>query len=341
MSFLSRTLAVCLIPALLSGCFKTQLGGTVAGASVTVTDLRTGEVIEAELRSRSLEDYLADNSRSSWNDLDDLNKMINLGNFEVEPSLYSAKRWYVVTATGGGDMDTASDGRVDKAFTAVNGEWRALMTGRQLKDGGFKVTTITEALYQVVKDELDVLGDKQLRARLNQQTRLVLPDLNDDGATNYEDALGWSVLVSKNTVLAEFSNITALAQAIRGGDNQANIQALAQAIFAEPLPNPLTFYTDKISTQIVQARCVNCHTSGGVASNSGSRLLVVTNSNSDYLTINNQAFQRLAGQLRSDQDLSDYVTGKASNQISHGGGRQLSVGSQQLLDLETYLNLIE
>ena len=341
MSFLSRVLAVSLIPALLSGCFKTQLGGTVAGAGITITDLRTGAIIEADLRSRSLEDYLEDNSRSSWNDLNDLSKMINLGNFNVEPSLYTGKRWYLVTAAGGADMDIASDGRVDKDFTAINGEWRALMTGRQLKDGGFKVTTITEALYQVVKDELDVLDDKQLRARLNQQTRLVLPDINDDGATNYEDALGWSVLVSKNAVLAEFADITALTQAIRAGDSQANIQALAKAIFAEPLPNPLAFYTENISTQIVQARCVNCHTSGGVAPNSGARLIVVTNSNSDYLAINNQAFQTFAEQLRSDQDLSDYVTGKASNQISHGGGRQLTPGSQQLLDLETYLNLIE
>lgn len=341
MSFLSRSLAVCLIPALLSGCFKTQLGGTVADASITVTDLRTGEVIEAGLRSRSLEDYLKDNSQSSWNDLNDLNKMINLGNFDVEPSLYTASRWYLVTATGGADMDTESDGRVDTAFTAVNGEWRALMTGRQLKDGGFKVTTITEALYQNVKDELDVLDDKQLRARLNQQTRLVLPDINDDGATNYEDALGWSVLVSQNAVLRDFTDITALAQAIRAGDSQANIQALSKAIFAEPLPSPLAFYTENISSQIVQARCVNCHTSGGIAVRSGARLVVVTNSNSDYLALNNQAFQKLAGQLRSDQDLSDYVTGKASNQISHGGGRQLTAGSQQLLDLETYLNLIE
>ncbi|MEH6586954.1 MAG: hypothetical protein V7720_10355 [Halioglobus sp.] len=329
------------ISMLLAACFQTELGGTVAGATVTIRDLRSGDVVEKGLNSLSLADFIAEKSRQAFDQQSDIGKMINLGNFEVERSLYDGATWYLVTASGGADMDIASDGAVEEPFTEVSGKWHALMTGRQLREGGFMVSSLTEALYQSVRGELDSLDDAQLGSRLNQQSRLILPDINDDGVINYTDALGWSVIVSRDAYLRDFDQVIALAQAVREGASQASIQTLALDIFAEPVPDAFEFYQANISGPIVQARCVNCHTSGGVAPNSGARLVIVTNSNSNFLAINHQAFQDFRDQLNASQDLSDYVTGKASDQINHGGGRQITPGSEQFRNLETYLNLIE
>lgn len=341
MSHLLKATAIALMSLLLAGCFQTELGGAVAGSNITIRELRSGDVIEKGLNSLSLADYVAEKSRRAFDKQSDIGKMINLGNFDVERSLYDGATWYLVTASGGADMDIESDGVVSEPFTEVSGKWHALMTGRQLREGGFMVSTLTEALYQSVRSELDNLDDAQLSSLLNQQSRLILPDINDDGAVNYTDALGWSVIVSRDAYLRDFGQVTALAQAIREGANQASLQSLAQNIFAEPVPDAFEFYQANISGPIVQARCVNCHTSGGVAPNNGARLVLVTNSNSNFLAINHQAFQDFRNKLNASQDLSDYVTGKASDQINHGGGRQLAPGSEQIGNLETYLNLIE
>lgn len=339
-SMFLKVLATCLVSLCLAGCFQTELGGAVAGADVTISDLRTGEVIE-QRSALSFEGFLEAKSRRAWNQLDDLGKMINLGNFDVEPGLYTRNRWYLVTASGGSDMDAASDGTVDDPFAEVSGSWHALMTGRQLRDGGYMISALTEALYQTVKTTIDTVDDQQLQSLLNQQTRLILPDINEDGSVNYLDALAWTVLVSRDAFLRDFSDVTALSQAIREGERQTTIQALAEDLFAEPMPDAFAFFSANISGPIVQARCVNCHTSGGIAPNRGARLVLVNNNIANFMALNHEAFQDFRDLLRNDQDLSDYVTGKASNRIGHGGGNQLSAGSQQFRDMETYLNLIE
>jgi hypothetical protein len=97
-------------------------------------------------------------------------------------------------------------------------------------------------------------------------------------------------------------------------------------------------FTDTISMPIVQSKCINCHVSGGVARNT--RLLLVNNSDPDNLSKNHQAFINLEVALDS-QDLSDYVTSKVQGQLGHGGGQQLSAGSQDLINLEAYLDLLD
>jgi hypothetical protein len=87
----------------------------------------------------------------------------------------------------------------------------------------------------------------------------------------------------------------------------------------------------------VQSKCINCHVSGGVARNT--RLLFVNNSDADNLAKNHQAFINLGDSLTGG--LSDYVTGKVQGRLGHGGGLQVRGDSQDLVNLETYLNLLE
>ncbi|QFU74260.1 hypothetical protein EY643_00575 [Halioglobus maricola] len=333
-------LGACLVCSTLAGCFQTELGGPVAGAEITITDLRTGELVEMR-SSGTLEEFFAAKSRLKWDQLDDLGKMINLGNFEADDPLYTRNRWYLVTATGGADMDRDSDGTVDAPFVDVSGSWHALMTGRQLQDGGYMISALTEALYQRVLADIDSLNDQQLQSLLNQQTRLLLPDINEDGSVNYLDTLAWTVLLSRDAYLRDFGAVTALSEGIRQGEAPATIRTLAEEIFTDPAPDALAFFSSKISGPIVQARCVTCHDAGGIAPSSGARLILAGNNTNNFMAINDQAFRGLGDRLSSSQDLSDYVTGKASNQIRHGGGTRLAPGSQEFRDMTTYLNLIE
>ena len=341
MSPIGKALSISLLSISLAACFQTELGGAVAGSSVRITELRTGDPIENGLNSLDRETFIAAKSEDAYDKLDDLGKMINLGNFFTDGSRYQNDTWYLVTANGGADMDVDSDGALEEPFVPVAGKWRAIMTGRQLKDGGYVVSPLTEALYQVVRDELDVIDDSQLRSRLNELTREILPDVNENGTVNYTDALDWSVLVHKDLYLRDYTQVEALAQAIRDNENQGTVRSLSQAMFAEPVPDAFEFYQENISGPIVQAFCVRCHAPGGVAPNNGAELVLVMNNTANFQATNHQNFQNFGKQLPASRDLSTWVVSKATRQVRHGGGRVLEINSQEAMDLETYLNLIE
>ena len=336
-----RLMITALMALTLAACFQTELGGSVAGADVTITELRTGAVVQEGLQSRSLAQYLAERSRARWDNLNSLGKMINLGNFNVDDSLYAADRWYLITATGGGDMDPDMDGEVvSDDFKPVAGTWRAIIRGDRLRDGGFMVSALTEALYRAAIDDVPQLDDAQLSQRLNRLAATVVNDVDENGGVNYTDVLSWTVLVHQDNYLLEQANLQALVDGIADGADETELAGLARQVMGENAVDPLQFYAENVSAQVVQRRCVNCHTSGGVAPSRGARLVVVTDNTNDFVATNHQAFIRF-GNLLGDTDLSDYVVGKATGRISHGGGVQISPGSADADNLETYLNLLE
>ena len=332
-------LAVVCGSALLTGCFKTELASTVAGARVVITELRSGDRIQGGLRSRDFDDYLADESQQSWDELNDLLRFAELGNFFPETSRFKRRTLYLLTASGGEDMDADSDGLEDRRYQPVSGRWRAIVQGSQLREGNYLVSVVTEALYQLVKDDIDSLGDSQLLERLDELSAEFLDDVNRDGRVDYEDALGWSALYHRGLYRGDPELLLAMATAITNADSQARITEIARQLGGQAQA-PLDFYTQNISMQIVQRRCVNCHVNGGVADARGARLIFVTNSVNNFAERNLQAFIDFDRGLGS-QDLSDYVTGKASARLSHGGGQQLAPGSVDLMNLDTFLSLLE
>jgi hypothetical protein len=339
MKNLLQNLLVLLMLAPLSACFKTELGGAVAGASVTITELRSGAFVEGDLKSKDLADFLAEKTQEQWDAQSDLGKMINLGNFFVDGNNFDPNVLYLVSVTNGGDMDPDMDGTVNNPFTAVAGTWHAIMKGQHLKTGGYNISLITEALYQSVKDDIPQLTDNQVMSRLHQDSAEILSEVNGKAPVNYIDALSWTVLFHKNNYLLNPNLLQGLSAAIQQGAGEAEIEDQAMAVMGAS-EDPLDFFADNISGPIIQGKCVNCHTAGGRAPNSGARLIVVTNSNPNHIAMNHEAFITLRN-LISPADLSDHVTAKASAQVSHGGGRQLNPASQDFANLEIYLNMIE
>lgn len=325
---------------LLAGCMQAELGGPVPGATVVVTELRSGAIAQDGLLTKDEADYVAENSQQDWDELNDLGRFVQLGNFDLTAENFDVDTLYLVTVSGGFDMDFDGDRKEDPTYTAVQGSWRAIMPGRQLRRGGYMVSPITEALYQSVMDDIDQLSDAELLVKLDQYTQSILDNVDTIEAVNYLDALSWTVLLHRGKYLLDYADVRELAMALAEGKDPASIRGRSLKVLGmdDDVVDALQVFTDTISMPIVQSKCVNCHTSRGVAS--GTRLRLVTNSDPDNLSKNHQAFISLGASLGS-RDLSDYVTAKAQGQLSHGGGRQLSPGSQDLANLDAYLDLIE
>ncbi|MFK8050796.1 MAG: hypothetical protein AB8B81_20390 [Halioglobus sp.] len=325
----------------LGACYHVELNGPVSGSTIVITELRTGEIAQDNLTTFDEATSIATFTQEAWDGYADIVRLVVLGNFFTERSNFVGNQLYLVTATGGRDEDANADGAVDDQVTEVAGSLHAIMRGSQLRRGALVVSPITEALYQSVKDDIPQLSDSELLSLLGEKTRVILDEVNDKDETDYNDALSWSELAHLDDYRLNFSAVEDLADAITAGASESEIAELSAIVLGETASvDPLEFFTQNISTPIVQSRCINCHTPGGLAPNSGARLILMTSSNPDHLSINQQAFITLRDLLGST-DLSDYVTRKASAQISHGGGRQLVEGSDDLLNLETYLNLLE
>ena len=110
-----------------------------------------------------------------------------------------------------------------------------------------------------------------------------------------------------------------------GGTTEATATITVEAPIT--VPNSMKIYTESISSQIVQARCVNCH--GGI-----SALTLVRNNVDDYINKNYNS-------------MKDYIEGGGSNNllskpqgINHGGGVQLQAGSTDLINLESFITAI-
>ena len=101
-----------------------------------------------------------------------------------------------------------------------------------------------------------------------------------------------------------------------------------------PSESAATLFSDHISQQIVQARCIRCHVSGGESGNT--RLVFVSSIDQDHETTN-------LGVLRafvlpaSGGDNTMLVLDKISATVSHGGGIQVESGSEDYRNMETLL----
>ena len=99
-------------------------------------------------------------------------------------------------------------------------------------------------------------------------------------------------------------------------------------------------FDEAISEQIVQARCIRCHVAGGESANT--RLVFVSSIEQDHEASNLGVFRAFV--LGTSDDGHDHgpdnamlVLDKMSATVSHGGGVQVDVGSEDYLNMESFL----
>ena len=99
-------------------------------------------------------------------------------------------------------------------------------------------------------------------------------------------------------------------------------------------PASLTIYTQSISAQIVQLRCVVCHVSGGVAG--GTPLLYVRSPAANFLTTN---YNTIVNYIKNVPNGSNRILSKPQGQ-AHSGGVQLQSGSTDFQNLSDFVNAV-
>ncbi len=96
----------------------------------------------------------------------------------------------------------------------------------------------------------------------------------------------------------------------------------------------LSFFTTNVSNQIVQEKCVNCHTNEGPAGGTG--LKFEAGSNAETTARNLTALETF---IQSSPGNSDRILDKVRG-VGHGGGSQLSSSSEDYKNLVALLGLI-
>ena len=97
-------------------------------------------------------------------------------------------------------------------------------------------------------------------------------------------------------------------------------------------------FHDHISGPIAQAKCVNCHVVGGLSGNT--ELVLVGSTDMDHEATNLQRFRNLVAAVADDGGAA-YVLDKVQGIPSHGGGMQLTAGTDDFENMDRFLTLLE
>ena len=154
----------------------------------------------------------------------------------------------------------------------------------------------------------------------------------ESGSEEFEGALGngsgkWRLTVNADRPIAAMSllssptgHLTNLSTAPERG--------------AGPVETASEAYEALISP-IVQGKCVNCHVEGGKSGHTP--LVFVRATDADHLAKNLSVFESY---LEEVEDGADQILNKIQGALAHGGGVQVSAGTEQYGSFETFMELL-
>ena len=105
-----------------------------------------------------------------------------------------------------------------------------------------------------------------------------------------------------------------------------------------------SLFSEYISEQIVQGKCVICHREGGASGVGISRLQFHTAMAEDQVNLNRQVFADFVAVLEADEDTEDpvqYILNKVSGGVTHAGGALVTSGTADFANLERFLRLLD
>lgn len=144
------------------------------------------------------------------------------GTFALPADLLTDGDLYVVSVSGGVDIDADDDGIIDTAGpTMNNGTIHLVATGAVLKRDGFSVNILTEMAYsQVAYDLMTRASDSDIIAKLNRCARLLLAaDLDGDAAVSYADLVFWHPIDHTGLLRQHNDYLTDMIAAVHDGEN--------------------------------------------------------------------------------------------------------------------------
>ena len=104
---------------------------------------------------------------------------------------------------------------------------------------------------------------------------------------------------------------------------------------ASPSETAPSLFSEYISEQVVQAKCINCHVEGGVSGHT--RLVLSPATVSDHASRNLATFQ---GFVDAVEGGADRILSKIQG-VGHGGGVQVPAGSAEFANMERLMRLLD
>lgn len=133
------------------------------------------------------------------------------GNIEIPDSIVNGLQddtLYLLVARGGHDIDHDDDFEIDDIPTLNQGDTHLLLSGKDIKEIGFKMNALTEIAYQITKNIIDVNTTQEVQNKLNEVAQRLLKDKvygDTTGGINYKDLSFWMPTIHKPLLIKEYS----------------------------------------------------------------------------------------------------------------------------------------
>lgn len=133
------------------------------------------------------------------------------GNIEIPDSIVNGLQddtLYLLIARGGNDIDHNDDFEIDDIPTLNQGATHLLLSGKDIKEIGFKMNVLTEIAYQVTKEMIDVNTTQEVQNKLNEVAQRLLKDKvygDTTGGINYKDLSFWMPTIHKPLLIKEYN----------------------------------------------------------------------------------------------------------------------------------------
>lgn len=220
---------------LLAACFQTSLGGTTGRTALSVAPLRNPSNVLATGNTRGEQYWIRERGQETWDTDHPMVRLLLVGmlppnDIDLDLDSIDPAALYLVTASGGEDMDPASEGAISETPEPVQGSWHAIVTGQRLIDGNIQVSALSEALYQQARTRLGELDDDDVLEQLNAAARLVVGDIDNDGSVNYADVMDFMRSVDADLFRGDITALDALSAGIRAGQPQDSLEALSASV---------------------------------------------------------------------------------------------------------------
>jgi hypothetical protein len=337
---MNRLLYILIFSTLTVACDQLTVTGPVGDATITVTELRSGETIH----SGELTQDLAALEDDPLYQGEDAQLLRQIGKFDIRELPVDLNAFYLVSLYGGFDYDSNADHAVDALGSLVLGPVRGVVTGAQIQAGGHMFGALSEAAWQWVRLHVEVLSDVELRAALDEFSASVLTLVDTvDGTVDfgppgvdYDDLLAWNPLQAEISLYTGSpAALAAMQDAMAQGAGDA--ERLEIAAQMTPLAVPAgagdAWFREVVSPDVSQKRCYDgCHGVDGIAHQS--EHFLVPETDPDHLEKNGDMYANLVDSYGVDGIL------QLAQGIGHPGGQQITPDEPEFAAFEIYLSLL-
>jgi hypothetical protein len=233
LSVISKFLLATSISLLIHGCGGGGGGGgggdgdsqTTNSTPPSTTDNIQGQAILGPVIGATVNLYQLDNINSSICSTETLisSNIEAAGTITLPASCpeFNDDDLYLVTVAGGEDIDADDDGNIDDVYTNVEGVVRAIISGQQILEGNWKVTALSEAIYQAVQYSISSGDMDYIAAELKRIAPLYLTeDITGDGIIDTSDLIAWHPRRNSDSII-NADRILSLITDIHAGLNRS------------------------------------------------------------------------------------------------------------------------